>query len=105
LLSNIAAEYEQDDKPVEALTYYCRYLTRDPDGINAPYAVSHARLLHARLINAQLEPKRGNEPERVDEICASYTAKPHHDVEPPFTNGLARARARHFERWQDEPPK
>jgi len=105
LLANIAAEYEQDNKPVEALTYYCRYLARDPDGADAPLAASHARLLHARLINAQLEP--GNESERVGEICASYTAKSQGEVDPrgDVTSGGGGGRRRGETAGESDPPK
>src|SRR5262245_53881135 len=39
LLSNIGSEYQQMQKPVEALKYFCKYLEADgPQGQNAGYA-------------------------------------------------------------------
>lgn len=49
LLSNIGAEYQQWGKPKEALNYFCMYLKNEPNGANAPYATSRAKLLCAQL--------------------------------------------------------
>ncbi len=51
LLSNVATEYEQLKKPVEALKYYCKYLEAEPDGPMASYATSHAKELQSGLHN------------------------------------------------------
>ena len=68
LLSNVGAAYQQENKPVEALSYFCRYLDVDPDGNNAAYALAQAK---------QLQSQIGN---NVDDktVCAKPKAKPDH---------------------------
>jgi len=51
LLSNIGAEYQQDNKPEEALQYFCTYLDKDPGGTNASYATAQAKILQGQLGN------------------------------------------------------
>jgi len=61
LLSNIASEYQQSGKPKEALQYFCMYLEKDPEGTNAPFAISQAKILQAQL---------GNKDVDEDDVCA-----------------------------------
>lgn len=50
LLSNIASEYQQmDNKEVEALGFFCKYLAADPNGTNAGYATAQAKTLYIKL--------------------------------------------------------
>ncbi len=49
LLSNVGAEYQQMQQPVEALKYFCMYLEKDPAGTNASYATAQAQLLQSLL--------------------------------------------------------
>jgi tetratricopeptide (TPR) repeat protein len=49
LLSNIGSEYQQLDKPVEALKYFCKYIEADPTGANVSYALAQARTLYVDL--------------------------------------------------------
>jgi tetratricopeptide (TPR) repeat protein len=50
LLSNIGSEYQQMQKPVEALKYFCKYLEADgPQGDNAGYATAQAKTLYIEL--------------------------------------------------------
>ena len=49
LLSNIGAEYEASDKPVEAMKSFCEYLDADPTGANASYARAQAKALAPKL--------------------------------------------------------
>lgn len=51
LLSNIGSEFEKSGKPEEALHYFCLYLENDPNGTNAVYATSQAKLLQGMLGN------------------------------------------------------
>ena len=51
LLSNIGAEYQSAQKPVEAIKYFCKYLDADPNGSNAGYASAQARSLQITLGN------------------------------------------------------
>ncbi|MBS1120639.1 MAG: hypothetical protein H6Q90_2867 [Deltaproteobacteria bacterium] len=71
LLSNVGAEYAQDDKPVEALKYFCMYLDKDPTGTNVTYATAQAKLLQAKLGNPD------------GEICKP--AKPPEPIAPAIT--------------------
>lgn len=66
LLSNVGAEYEQIGKQKEALKYFCMYLDKDPEGANAPYATTQAKLLQHQL---------GNEVDD-DDVCAAPRPKP-----------------------------
>jgi hypothetical protein len=61
LLSNIGAEFQQDNKPQEALRYFCMYLDKDPTGTNAPYATSQAKSLQIQLGNKHVDD---------DNVCA-----------------------------------
>lgn len=51
LLSNLAAEYQQAQKPIEALKYFCKYLEIEPTGPNASYATAQAKVLQTQLHN------------------------------------------------------
>ena len=49
LLSNIASEYQSQNKQVEALKYFCDYLKADPTGTNVTYATAQAKTLQIQL--------------------------------------------------------
>jgi tetratricopeptide (TPR) repeat protein len=49
LLSNIGSEYQQMKKPVEALSYFCKYIDADPTGNNISYATAQAKTLYIEL--------------------------------------------------------
>jgi tetratricopeptide (TPR) repeat protein len=49
LLSNIGSEYQQMKKPVEALSYFCKYLDADPTGNNVSYATAQAKTLYIEV--------------------------------------------------------
>jgi hypothetical protein len=51
LLSNIGSEYEQAQKPVEAVTYFCKYLVEEPAGTSAQFATTHVKSLQSQLHN------------------------------------------------------
>ena len=51
LLSNIGSEYQQSNKPVESLKYFCKYLDADPTGTNSTYATAQAKVLQIQLGN------------------------------------------------------
>lgn len=72
LLSNIGAEFQQSDKPQEALRYFCMYLEKDPTGTNAPYATSQAKALQIQLGN-----------KRVDDDNVCVPPKPEPRKPPP----------------------
>src|SRR5438552_3128318 len=57
LLSNIGAEYQQSDRPQQALRYFCMYLDKDPSGTNAPYAAAQARALQVELGNKDVDDR------------------------------------------------
>jgi len=69
LLSNIGAEYEQAQKPVEAITYFCKYLTEEPAGASSQFATTHVKSLQSQLHNevedsdpCKLKPKAPTPP-------------------------------------------
>jgi len=77
LLSNIGAEYQQDNKPEEALQYFCTYLDKDPGGTNAPYATAQAKILQGQLGNTITG----------SDVCAAHKVAPlgdgaAHDADP-----------------------
>ncbi|MDB4957039.1 MAG: hypothetical protein JWO36_4608 [Myxococcales bacterium] len=49
LLSNVGSEFQQLNKPVEALKYFCKYLEAEPTGANATYANAQAKALQIEL--------------------------------------------------------
>jgi len=51
LLSNIGSEYQQENKAVEALKYFCKYLEADPTGSNVSYATAQAKTLQLQMGN------------------------------------------------------
>ena len=57
LLSNIGSEYQQLQKPVEALDYFCKYLAADPTGSNVSYATAQAKTLQIQLGNSAVDDK------------------------------------------------
>jgi hypothetical protein len=73
LLSNIGAEYQQSDRPPQALRYFCMYLEKDPNGTNAPYAAAQARSLQIELGNTEVDER---------DVCAKPRARPRTRPEP-----------------------
>ena len=57
LLSNIGSEYQQSQKPVEALKYFCKYLESDPTGTSADFATAQAKVLQIQLGNKDVDDK------------------------------------------------
>src|SRR5450755_171090 len=43
LLSNIGSEYQQAQKPAEAVNYFCKYLTAEPVGAGAQFATTQVK--------------------------------------------------------------
>jgi hypothetical protein len=76
LLSNIGAEYQQSDRPQQALRYFCMYLEKEPSGTNAPYAAAQARSLQVELGNTEVDDR---------DVCAEPKARPRQPEpkEPP----------------------
>jgi hypothetical protein len=74
LLSNIGSEYQQMDKPVEALKYFCKYIEADPTGANITYAMAQARTLYIEL---------GGVPSVEDKELCKPIVKPAPDPAPP----------------------
>jgi tetratricopeptide (TPR) repeat protein len=74
LLSNIASEYAQSGKKIEAVKYFCKYLADDPNGNNASYAAAQARALQIDL---------GNEPDDKDPCKVKPKAAPPPPPPPP----------------------
>jgi tetratricopeptide (TPR) repeat protein len=73
LLSNIGAEYQQSDRPQQALRYFCMYLDKDPSGTNAPYAAAQARSLQIELGNKDVDDR---------DVCAKPKQRPRPRPEP-----------------------
>ena len=83
LLSNIGSEFQQSNKPIEALRYFCMYLEKDPTGTNAPYAQSQAHAIQMQLGNKVDEKNvcaKKVEPKIVEK---PVTEPPKPVVEPP----------------------
>jgi tetratricopeptide (TPR) repeat protein len=78
LLSNIGSEYQQENKTVEALKYFCKYLEADPTGSNVSYATAQAKTLQIQL---------GNKVDDKD-VCKPTLAPP---PPPPDTTGTGSA--------------
>jgi len=74
LLSNIGSEYQQENKSVEALKYFCKYLEADPTGSNVSYATAQAKTLQIQL---------GNKVDDKD-VCKPKVTPP---PPPPDTTG------------------
>jgi tetratricopeptide (TPR) repeat protein len=51
LLTNIGFELLQSGNPQDALRYFCTYLEKEPEGGNAEYATSQAKIAQAQLGN------------------------------------------------------
>ena len=51
LLSNIGSEYQQAQKPLEAINYFCKYLTAEPTGSASQFAATQVRSLQAAIGN------------------------------------------------------
>ena len=51
LLSNIGSEYQQAQKPTDAIKYFCKYLDAEPTGDGAKFASSSVRSLQTQLGN------------------------------------------------------
>ena len=73
LLSNIGAEYQLEQKPVEALKYFCEYLEKDPAGTLASYATGQAKLLQSQLTGAAVD----------DASVCKAPAQVEHKIETP----------------------
>ena len=73
LLSNIGSEFQQENKPVEALKYFCWYLKDDPTGANVTYATANVKSLQMQL---------GHETDDKD-VCKPVEKKAEPAVAPP----------------------
>ncbi|HEY0986394.1 MAG TPA: tetratricopeptide repeat protein [Kofleriaceae bacterium] len=73
LLSNVGAEYQQSDRPQQALRYFCMYLEKDPNGTSAPYAAAQARSLQVELGNTDVDERN---------VCAKPKVRPRPRPEP-----------------------
>lgn len=69
LLSNIGSEYQQAQKPADAVKYFCRYLEADPNGSNVTFATTQVKSLQIQLGNeiddsdaCKVKPKKAPEP-------------------------------------------
>jgi len=51
LLSNVGFEYQQLQKSVDALKYFCMYLDKDPTGSNVSYVTAQAKVAQTQLGN------------------------------------------------------
>jgi hypothetical protein len=51
LLSNIGSEYQQAQKPADAIKYFCKYLDAEPTGDGAKFATSSVKSLQTQLGN------------------------------------------------------
>ncbi|HEX3477106.1 MAG TPA: tetratricopeptide repeat protein [Kofleriaceae bacterium] len=56
LLSNIGAQYQELGQWDDALEYFCRYLKEDPDGVNAAFARSQAKIVQRQLGRKSRDP-------------------------------------------------
>lgn len=74
LLSNIGSEYQQENKAVESLKYFCKYLEADPTGSNVSYATAQAKTLQIQL---------GNKVDDKD-VCKPKLAPPPPPPPPPL---------------------
>ena len=79
LLSNIGAEYEQSDKPQEALRYFCMYLDKDPTGTNATFATSRAKALQIQLGNKHVDENNVCAPPKQE----TKKPPPKNPIDPP----------------------
>lgn len=57
LLSNIGAQYQELGRWEDALDYFCRYLKEDPDGVNAAFARSQAKIVQRQLGHKKVDSK------------------------------------------------
>jgi tetratricopeptide (TPR) repeat protein len=77
LLSNIGAEYQQAQKPADAVKYFCKYLEVDPSGSNSSFVTTQVN---------QLQRELGNEVEDTDPCKVKPKPVPPPVVEtPPLT--------------------
>lgn len=51
LLSNIGSEYQQAQKPADAVKYFCKYLDAEPAGNGATFATNQVKSLQIQLGN------------------------------------------------------
>jgi hypothetical protein len=49
LLSNIGSEYQQAQKPADAVVYFCKYLTAEPTGSGAQFATTQVKSMQIEL--------------------------------------------------------
>lgn len=69
LLSNIGSEYQQAQKPADAVKYFCRYLEADPNGPGVGFATTQVKSMQIQLGNevddndvCRVKPKKAPEP-------------------------------------------
>lgn len=94
LLSNIGSEYQQMDKPVEALSYFCKYIEADPTGANVSYALAQARTLYVDL---------GGEASVEDSALCKPIVKPEPVNEPPAPPPVTQPEPQPEPRQTDKP--
>src|SRR3954468_21859992 len=51
LLSNIGSEYQQAQKPADAVKYFCKYLDAEPNGNGTTFATNQVKSLQIQLGN------------------------------------------------------
>ena len=51
LLSNVGSEYQQAQKPADAVKYFCRYLAADPNGPGVTFATTQVKSMQIELGN------------------------------------------------------
>ncbi|MFT3700212.1 MAG: tetratricopeptide repeat protein [Kofleriaceae bacterium] len=73
LLSNIGSEYQQSQKPADAVKYFCMYLGQEPAGNGATFATQQVKVLQVQLGNdvedndaCKVKPKAAPTPPVVD---------------------------------------
>jgi tetratricopeptide (TPR) repeat protein len=79
LLSNVGTEYQADNKPVEALKYFCMYLDKDPNGPLQTYARGQARQIQDDLGHEALAlcatPPAPTAPRPTEQTAATETRR------------------------------
>ncbi len=87
LLSNVGTEYQQINKPVEALKYFCLYLEKDPTGPLATYATSQAKVLEIQLGNTGVDDATVCKPAEPPPPDPEPTPTPEAPATPPADRG------------------
>lgn len=88
LLSNVANEYLEMKKSIEALKYFCMYLEKDPTGTNATYVTSKAKALEIEMGNTDVTDATVCKPKTK----APVEDKPIVDKQPPPITGTGEAK-------------